>query len=84
MVLIYKRFPNQEEDETKTEEKSISNRFDNKTAAEMDLISKFERILGSSEQKFSQKMKDLESALCQHNELTENLEESLKSLAEKI
>ncbi|CAG9312295.1 unnamed protein product [Blepharisma stoltei] len=83
MAFIQKKA--QEKSEEGDSSKSVvSNRFDNKTAAEMDLISKFERILGGSEQKFSQRMVDLESALNQHNELSDSLEESIKSLNEKF
>lgn len=66
------------------EKTNVSNKYDNKTAAEIDLMSKFEKILGSSEQKFSQKMKDIEVAIAQQEKTHSNFEEVLKQLESKL
>ena len=50
MFYLYHRCGKKQEEEE--EEKVIMMKFDTKTAAEQDLISKFEHILASSEQKF--------------------------------
>lgn len=71
--------------ETDTEKSDpVSNKFDSRTAAETDLISKFENILSISQAKFAQKMKDLESALSQHTEGATQFEDTLKDLSSKL
>lgn len=61
-----------------------SNGPDFKSAAKMDLITKFEKILSGSDRKFKQKMKDLECALEQHNESSDLFEDSLIELSSKL
>lgn len=58
--------------------------IDFKSAAKMDLITKFDKILSGSDRKFKQKMKDLECALEQHNENSDLFEDSLVELSSKL
>ena len=58
--------------------------IDFKSAAKMDLITKFDKILSGSDRKFKQKMKDLECALEQHNESSDLFEDSIVELNSKL
>ena len=58
--------------------------MDFQSAAKIDLITKFDKILSGSDRKFKQKMKDLECALSQHNENSDLFEDSLIELNSKL
>ena len=47
-------------------------------------MSKFDKILGSSEKKFKQKLKDLENALGHHNDSAIEFEDALKELSRRL
>ena len=80
LLIKFKKKNDEEVDSIKPTKKSI----DLKEAAEIDLISKFEKILRSSEQKMIQKIKDYQYILSKSSESHYELRETLEYFSQQI